>query len=257
MQREFMQFKGDKLSPYIRPNDARTQACVMLAAVATFKKGDRLAQITTADATLGKWTKANLTKITAPSGAPTLGATGADGTLAAGVYALAYTYVNANGETTISPVGTVTVGATNHITVAALTPLPTGVTSVNLYITDAGGHDFHLAANYDGAARSILAPVNSNQDAPTSNTAYLKSDGSQTPRRLCVRDFVTDANGLVYEGIEPATEGVLSSQDDTAMGYDKGYFLLSDLTNAITDDEIAALGAQKLGVGDQAHIYIP
>jgi hypothetical protein len=228
----------------------------MLAAAATYRMGDRLAQITAEGASKGKWTKADIAKVVAPLAAPGLSAAGADGTLAAGIYALCYTYKNANGETTISPVATVTVGATNHITVAALTPLPAGVLSVNLYMTDAGGNDLHFVANYDGATRNILAPVQSAQEPPSSNTAFLKSDGTQKPSRLCVRDFVTDANGVVFHGVEPPTTGPIASPEDTAMGFDKGYFLLADFVNAMTDDEIAAMGAQKIGVGDKTHIQL-
>lgn len=250
-QRELQQFNVAKLEPYINPRSARTLAGQMAASL-TVAKGDRLGQLTAN----GKYTPAVKTLITAPAAAPVPTAAGADGTLPAGDYLLAYTYVNANGETTISPVGTVTVGATNHIAVATLA-LPAGVDSINLYMTDADGNDFHLVDNYDGTGFNILAPASSPQEPPVTNTALLKTDGSQTAKVIAAYDFVTDTDGNVYlgSGITDFSSPMVDMQP-TAILYHKGAFLKSELTG-ISAAEIADLGGKEMGAGAQAYIDIP
>jgi hypothetical protein len=78
-----------------------------------------------------------------PTVAATATATGggsSGGSLAAGNYGIAYTFVNAWGETTVgtSLLASLTVGATNipRVTVPAL---PTGATSINIYVTAESG----------------------------------------------------------------------------------------------------------------------
>ncbi len=76
---------------------------------------------------------------------PTVAVTGAvttaAGGLAAGTYIFAYTWVNAYGESTIgasTSAGVVVAGTTERATLT-FPALPTGATSINLYITTAGG----------------------------------------------------------------------------------------------------------------------
>lgn len=74
-----------------------------------------------------------------PPPAPTVTTATTGGTVAAGTYLAAVTYVNASGQTTISQeVPITTTGATSTITVNGGT-LPAGVTQVNVYLTAVGG----------------------------------------------------------------------------------------------------------------------
>jgi len=249
-QRLIYQSNPSKLEPWIRPQDVRTIAGQMAASL-TVAKGARLARLTANQ----KFTPVVKTLITAPASGATLTTGGSDGTLAAGVYGHVYTYKNANGETTVSPVATVTISSTLHITVASIA-LPTGVASINHYLTDAGGSDFHFHSNNDGSAFNILDEARSVIEPPATNTALLKLDGSQTAKAISAYDFVTDASGNVFYGTEVPTTGPMSDMQPTALLYEKGAFLKSQLTD-ITAAEITDLNATEYGGGDQAYIDIP
>lgn len=67
-----------------------------------------------------------------PTIAPTLGHAGTDGSAGAGPYQVGYTFFNANGETKISPLATVTKLTTEHISVADIAFL-TGATGIRFY----------------------------------------------------------------------------------------------------------------------------
>ena len=77
-----------------------------------------------------------------PVTAPTLSASGADGSIAPGTYYVSYSYYNAAGlgvsETKQSPQQSVVVGSTNHISVTA-PALPGGATGIRVYVTSVSG----------------------------------------------------------------------------------------------------------------------
>lgn len=105
-----------------------------------------------------------------PSTAPTLAEVNA-GSLAAGTYRVAYTFENAAGETMISPVTAITIGASKDIRVSAIT-LPSGAVDINYYCSFA---DTGLALGYQGddtgAAYDITSlPAVNAAAAPQSNT---------------------------------------------------------------------------------------
>ncbi len=84
-----------------------------------------------------------------PSVAPTLTAT-ASGTFPAGVYKVAYSYVNDRGQTLLSPVRSVTLTANQKITVTGITP--PADTTVNWYVTpEAASKKIRLHSNNDGS----------------------------------------------------------------------------------------------------------
>jgi hypothetical protein len=72
-----------------------------------------------------------------PSVAPSLSVAGTDGTIPVGTYYVGYSYGNAYGETVISPLASIAVGSTNHITVADLGAFPTNATYAKFYVSPA------------------------------------------------------------------------------------------------------------------------
>lgn len=94
--------------------------------------GKQKAQLATATGSL------QLTAVANPSAAPGLATAASGGSIAAGTYALEFTYYNASGETIGSATAQITTtGSSSTITVTAAA-LPSGATGVNVYLT-AGG----------------------------------------------------------------------------------------------------------------------
>jgi hypothetical protein len=113
--------------------------------------------------------------ITAPTATPTVSPTGGGptgGNLQAGTYYVKYTYVNAIGETTPSPESTQFTVATGNVPQVTLPALPTGVTSINLYLTPtngASGTEVLYATSITTTTYNLSAAVT--QQPPTSNNA--------------------------------------------------------------------------------------
>jgi hypothetical protein len=104
-----------------------------------------------------------------PTVAPTLAASA--GSLSAGTYRVAYSDVNVNGETYISPYSTITIGVNQKIDVAALA-LPAGSTSRNWYISKQPGETaMAYVTNTNGSAHSINSlPLVNAVEPPEYNT---------------------------------------------------------------------------------------
>lgn len=171
-----------------------------IAASLTLARGTVVGELAATPGTVVGYSAAD---IAAPAGAPTLGTpAGTDGTIPAGVIAVAYTYVNAaGGETTASPTATATVGATNHVPVSAVTPLPTGATKVNWYMALPGTDVLQFVVQNTGGAFNLTAPPAAGAKiAPTANTATARTDGGQVPIGILEYDCVTDASGNITMG---------------------------------------------------------
>jgi uncharacterized phage protein gp47/JayE len=117
-----------------------------------------------------------------PAPAPTEAATG--GTVAAGTYTVAVTYVTAGGETTPSPSGEVTTtGATSTITVPS-PPAEAGVTGWYAYVTQAGGSSQTRQQTAGsptaiGTNLTLTAPPTATGAAPpSSNTGTLSTNAT-------------------------------------------------------------------------------
>lgn len=106
-----------------------------------------------------------------PVTAPTLSGSTTSTAFLAGDYAVAYSYVNASGETLLSEFKRVTLTATQRINVSAITPLPAGVTSVNWYVSpEADSTKMRYHSNNDGSAFNITTlPLLSAQLSPDLN----------------------------------------------------------------------------------------
>lgn len=116
-------------------------------------------------------TETHIAPVTSPTAAPT-GAESAGGTLSAGVYKLAYSYLNARGQTLMSATVDVTVtGTGKKITTGVITE-PAG-TTVNWYLSVApDSYKIRYVGNNDGTAYIIT-------DAPVM-TAPVQSDFNRT-----------------------------------------------------------------------------
>lgn len=239
-------FAPDQLLPWMRPDLARTEA-VQMAASLTVAKGQPLAVL----AASGKATVLSATVI-APGTGFSLSATGSDGTIPAGAYNLAYTFVNSAGETTISNSVTVTVGSTNHIVVPTVA-LASGATAIRLYMSLIGTTTpLYFVREYDGTGYNILvSPAASAVTPPTTNSARTATDGSATARYLSRFAFVTDANGMVILGPSGGVVDLTMAALQTIEVWKSGDFLLADLTGY--DDGVRRnLGGREFGTTGQA-----
>src|ERR1051325_4635284 len=104
-----------------------------------------------------------------PTTAPTLGQSA--GTMAAGVYLLAYAYNTVLGKTLISPTASIALTADKRVDVSAIT-LPAGVTSVDWFMSDAPDSDKLLFFyNNDGTGFSVDGlPSKDNEGVPPFNS---------------------------------------------------------------------------------------
>jgi hypothetical protein len=221
-------YTGLLLQPVYSPEQvpAPTNA-IGLAPSTTYPAGQLLAEIT---ATPGVYGKYDGTILADPIGAPTV-AQGSAGTLAAGLYYLAYSYVNANGETLIGPTGSVTIGASKQIDVTGLGALPTGAASVNWYLSlAAGSTDLGFLVNNAGGAFSINAlPAAGAKLPPRTSTAYKLTSGAGRPACILGLPCVTDASGNITYNTTGGG-GQFGEQWLTAPAYFGGAFNVGDLT---------------------------
>lgn len=116
--------------------------------------------------------------IAAPSAAPTLTSPAAvapaTSALPAGAYTIAYSYTNSTGETAKSPTAAVTTVANDVVHVAAVTPLPSGVSGVNWYMSITTGETALLRlirSNAGGAEDFVTLPPSNNALPLTTGTA--------------------------------------------------------------------------------------
>lgn len=225
--------------------DARTDTCNLVAST-TYQRGQTLARLTSGPNS-GKFDKRVTTKATDPAGAP-VPTEGAAGTLGAGAYSLAYAYVTPNGKTKIAPVAAVTIAGSKQIAVAAITPLPAGVTSVDWFMSVAAGSSvLAFIANNNGAAFSINAlPAAGAATPPAANTAFTGTNGSHKAAGLLMFDCITSADGLIYRA--NVVGGVGNPGFDEVQYYYAGEFLEADLIG-FDDDALADLGGRRLAPG--------
>jgi len=94
-----------------------------------------------------------------PVVAPTLSAVNASTNFGAGTYKVAYSYINASGETLVSPKATITITSGQLIRVSAIN-LTTNATGINYYVTPiAGRNETFLSATNSGATITDLTSV--------------------------------------------------------------------------------------------------
>lgn len=121
-----------------------------------------------------------------PTTAPTL-AEGGAGALGAGTWKVGYSYVTLYGETKISSLGSVVIGASKKITVTSLGALPTGVLSVNWYVSKALNSvdvAFLVGSNNNGTGFDINA-AGTTPEEPSANTTFYPGLVTAPARGLC------------------------------------------------------------------------
>lgn len=140
-------------------------------------------------------------QLIANAGQPTLSTSASGGTVAAGTYQLAYTWITAGGETLGHKASITTTGTTSTIT-ATVPALPSGATGWNLYSSQAGGSTLtrQNGSPLTGTSSTITAPPSSGGAAfPTAakvSTDSIKGLGSA----FNSADLTTVHESQLYEG---------------------------------------------------------
>jgi hypothetical protein len=237
-------FSNSQLQPAIR-GDQAVQMAVLLAASANYPAGQVLAEVAGTPGTYTKYQAAAV--LAAPTVAPTV-TDGAAGGFAAGNYEVAYTYLNAQGETTISPVTVFTAAGTDKLHVAALV-LPGGATGgMNVYACAAGGQLEKIGHSADGSAADYNVATGVAVLAPSVNTATTIINGSTTAKCLLAVACTTDGSGnITLSTTAGQVGGDFGQTQPTAPAYFRGMFNTADLTGL---DAAAAAQLGRLWLGD-------
>lgn len=206
---------------------------------------------------------ANSSPIADPTTGPSGTAVGTGGTLAAGAYSFAYTYINAAGETKASPAASfVTVVANGSITVAAVTPLETGATGVKWYVSDGpGSYTFRLVptAPSTGATWTITAaPANTQPIPPTVNTTASGGTTSFAAGVYTGGYTLKDTTGETADITSTVT--ILAGQSITfapITGVPAGATVKYYLSPAAGNSSIQTTGVQNSGQSSQVFTTLP
>jgi hypothetical protein len=216
-----------RLDPFYRAHLA-AQIHVNLAN-GTYARGAVLGE----SATPGTFDHVLDTVIVAPSAAPTL-TTPTGGSLAAGDYIVGYAFVNADGgQSALSPTDVTTAEADDVVHVAAVTPLPSGVASINWYMsTGPGDSDLALVLNNNGAAADFDAvPDPGAQAAPSGDLSGLA--------KAILRDACTVSGG----NITLADDSGVTVKSVPVYVAGSGAYFKTDEMSGLTAEAIDELGA--------------
>lgn len=175
-----------------------------------------------------------------PTTAPSL--TSAAGALNNAVYMVGYAFVNANGKTKVSPLALIALDDDEQINVAAITPLPAGVTSVDWFVSEEeNSSTLRFIANNSGGAFSINAlPAVDAALVPTRNTTggtgvkptrYVKhpKDWSEVTMKSVYEDKGFDTN----RSAEDAPQRYTLEYEDKS---DVGILVLDDFHDLVKLD---------------------
>jgi len=108
-----------------------------------------------------------------PTAAPTTGGTGGSWAGPAGTYLIAYSYINATGETLVSPTLAQTYTQPGSVPAVSAPILPAGATNVKWYMSQAGGSTLTLHTTGTGGALTFIPtnpPAGGAAASPTANT---------------------------------------------------------------------------------------
>lgn len=139
--------------------------------------------------------------LAAPTAAPTM-TDGATGTWPAGAYTGCYSYANANGETTPSPMTAYASAGTKKIHFAAVTSIPSAVTTVKFYVDGQFVVSKTPSSGTVAAFDIDLADIASGSPVHTlnANTAYTAVDGSYVPVGVLKVPAYVDVFGNIFYG---------------------------------------------------------
>lgn len=239
---------------YARPADVLPKAqieYVILEKHHTYLGGQVLGQVTRT----GEFAPYDGSMITGGS-APVL-SQGGSGALLTGMYEVHYTYLDAvGGESLPSDPGVLFLAAHHELHVAAITPLPPGVISVNWYLCDApNSSTVRLVTNNAGQAFDLnVLPGGSNPEPPTTPTAFVHPDGRHAARAIQKYPAIVDDAGIwvgadliagrsewgkAVDGIEVWWSGVFKTAD--LIGLDSR--AVTQLGRLVSAGKIVVLGA--------------
>lgn len=165
---------------------------------------------------LGTSSLAAATVVSAPTTAPTLTATTVSPATAfpAGTYTVGYTFADpitgapGEQETSLSPTATVTLTAGQAISVSAIT-LPTGATTVNYYVSQAGGTTVYFTANGNGSAITLTTPPVSTAPTPPATGSVVMVPAALAYALSTPSQYLTYVAAAVQCATLP-TEGTLN-----------------------------------------------
>lgn len=205
--------------------------------------------------------------IAAPASAPTL-TTPTGGNLPAGNFTVAYSYTNGGGETAKSPTATTAAAAADVVHVAAVTPLPSGATGVNWYMSVApGSSSLRLVRSGTGAAEDF-------ENVPAADAALPLATGTaRNPVAQTVDDATSQARydprplGAITtpylptnaDALNTATWLVKNRKDVASLAYaadldgDAGANVLDAILSRDLHDRVAI---DALGVGSADYFII-
>lgn len=203
---------------------------------------------TTSGATAATFVAFDGTVITAPTTAPTVTGNGTGSSFAAGTYAVTYTIVNAQGETTPSPATMVTLTAAQNARVSAISSLDSTATAVNYYVNGVWAKQTAVSSGTAAQTDISGATLATGQSAPLVNTAYTCPNGTgcHIAKGLLAYATATDANGRVVYGTSAASGDNHGVYRDTASVWVSGLFSTADLTG-LTAKAISDLGRLQSG----------
>ena len=184
-----------------------------------------------------------------PTTAPTLSDNATAGTwssAASSTWSVAYTYVNAQGESIPSYSATIALATASHsIGIGSITGIPAGVTSVNVYVNGAFAFNQAVTSNATGAF-VVTGPAASTaaHPAPSTSTAFTAADGSAIPIGVLKDPCTTDVFGNLTLGASSGTSTPANPMQ--ALVYIKGFFRAEQLTG-YDANAAAKLGRVILG----------
>src|SRR5215467_3356355 len=128
---------------------------------------------------------------------------GATGTLAAGLYTVAYTYLDERGgESLPSAAGEITLDGAHALHIDPVTPLPDGARYVSWYVSDAPDSILlRWYATNDGAALDLdTLPSPTAHLYPVEPTAFVHANGRDVTKGINKYTVYTDETGLIFRG---------------------------------------------------------
>ena len=174
------------------------------------------------------YTGSRILGVPEPTTIATLSAT-AGTTFAPGQYTGAYSYITAIGEESgLSPLGSVTLATTGGISFALPAAPPSGVVSVNLYLTPCNGDIMYLVGN--AVAGMTFAGASGNYGRPSTTWTKSQMHGGSAIAVYNGRLYVADGNFLRMS--EPFNFGMTDTQSHH-IGFASKIMFVAPVANGI------------------------
>lgn len=185
--------------------------------------------------------------IAAPATGPTVVGNGSGSSYGAGTYAVAYTLVTAQGETTPSPATNATVTAAQNLRVSAISSLASTVTRVNYYVNGLWAATTVPTSGTAAQTDITGASLATGQVPPTTNTAFTAPNGagSHIARAIMSYSVISDSAGVVSLG-DTANAGRESYPGNAVPVAVKGVYATQDLIG-LDAKAVADLGRLMVG----------